>query len=142
MIGIKLKRKKNYKNTHQHQLVDVNRLIKGLEYLVENNHLYKNSIIDRNFFDTCKEQDPQGHDFFIADNNEIENNVTSNRHTEQLDSEDDDVFMNYDSQAEGNSSNNENELDAQDKQYDEYVREDPIRRFQFNYDVIVAMAND
>ena len=109
---------------------------------MENNPLYRTSTIYRNFLDRCKEQDPVGHDLFFADSTDIGNNVSSNRHSEQLDSEDDDIFMNYDSQAEGNSSNDENELDAQDKQYDEYVREDPIRRFQFNYDENVAMAND
>ena len=33
-------------------------------------------------------------------------------------------------------------MDAQDQEYDNYVREDPTRRFQFNYNENVAMAND
>ena len=68
LIGVNWKRKKSYKNTHKCELVDVNRIFNGLEYLVQNNPLYKDSRIDRNFTDKCKAQDPSGYEFFIAQN--------------------------------------------------------------------------
>ena len=65
------KRKTSYKNTHKREFVDVNRVFSALEYLIQHNPLYKDSIIDKNFLDSCKLQDPAGHDFFVGPNQHI-----------------------------------------------------------------------
>ena len=56
--------------------------------------MYKDSSIDRNFIDRCKVQDPSGHDFVIAQNDCPD----LNGENDLLDSEDDDIFQNIDSQ--------------------------------------------
>ena len=151
LIGIKFKRKKNYKNTHKHQLVDVDRLIKGLEYLTQYHSSYQGSTIDSDFIERCKQQDPHGYEFFIHNNGDGNENAANDNsdmntadtiqpeeHTDLLD--DDNEPM--DNLEDDTQSGSDNEMDAQDKEYDEYVKEGPVRRFQFNYDENVAMAND
>ena len=66
LIGVNFKRKVSYKNTHKRELVDLNRIFKGWEHLIQHNPLYKDSEIDRDFLNSCKANDPSGHDFFIA----------------------------------------------------------------------------
>ena len=45
--------------------------------------MYINSTIDHEFLERCKSQDPSGHEFFIA----------SNPQEDQLNSDDDDMFL-------------------------------------------------
>ena len=138
LLGVRWKRKKSYKNTHKTQLVDINRVFNGLEYLIDHNPLYKDSNINKDFLDTCKLNDPSGHDFFLDQNNNLET----------INSEDDELFQNINSQNQQNtehstnSSEPDNEIDKQDKDYNEYAKTDPIRSFQFDYDEHVALANE
>ena len=94
-LGVNFKRKVSYKNTHKRELVDVNRIFKALEYLIEHNPLYKDSEIDRDFLNSCKETDPAGHDFFI-DPESSDQNISS----PQLESDDDELFRNINSQGQ------------------------------------------
>ena len=62
LIGVALKRKKEYKNTHKHQLVNPNKLFKMLEKLKKNKNPYYQ------FYDTyseyenrCRTLDPLGY---------------------------------------------------------------------------------
>ena len=142
LIGVNWKRKKSYKNTHKTQLVDVNRLFDGLEYLIDHNPLYRDSAIDRDFIERCKVQDPSGHEFFITQNDDQHNE------NEQMNSDEDKIFLQVNSQNNKHiehplgSEEDENEIDRQDRAYNEYAKTDPIRRFQFDYDESVALAND
>ena len=87
----------------------------------------------------CKNQDPTGYDFFLETNDETNNDMPRQSSMRAgLMNVDDEIFKNCESQ-EGNSSNNDNEMDAQDEEHDQYVREDPIRKFQLCYDENVAM---
>ena len=131
----------SYKNTHKRELVDVNRIFKALEYLIEHNPLYKDSEIDRDFLDSCKATDPAGHEFFIGPESS-DQNISS----PQMDSDDDELFRNINSQDQpmsgANSSSDENEIDKQDKDYAEFVQTDPVRRYQFDYDERVTLADE
>ena len=90
LIGVNWKRKKSFKNTHIRQLVDVNRVFEGLEYLIDNNPSYRDSTIDRDFINRCKNQDPSGHEFFIS-NNEV---AELNSDEDHFHTEDDELFQN------------------------------------------------
>ena len=144
LIGVNWKRKIGYKNTHLKQLVDSNRVIDGLEYLIENNPLYKDSEIDRNFIDTCKSQDPSGHKFFLSSGG-TDNEAVGN---DGLNSEDEMMFLDTSFDEEATTPNvhlpqsdsDENEIDRQDREYHEYAKTDSIRRFQFDYDEHVALT--
>ena len=146
LIGVNWKRKKSFTNTHLRQLVDVNRVINGLDYLVENNPLYKDTIIDREFIESCKAQDPSGHDFFLS-NPECEAEYAGHG---GLNSDDDPMFQHNSVGAEGGpetsshpskSYGEEDDVDKQDEEYIEYAKTDPIRRFQFDYDEHIALSN-
>ena len=138
LIGVNWKRKKSLKNVHKQQLVDVNRVLEGLEYLVDHNPLYKDSAIDKDFVQRCKLQDPEGHDFFLNPAND-----------DQLNSSDDELFLNIDEGQMENAKNRkvtsdeeeDDEIDQQDKEYRYFAKTDLIRRFQFDYDETVALSS-
>ena len=137
LIAVNWKRKKAFKNIHKQQLVDVNRVLDGLEYLVDHNPLYKDSAIDKDFVQRCKLQDPEGHDFFLNPENK-----------DQLNSSDDELFLNIDeaqieNAADANTTDDdeEDEIDEQDREYCDFAKTDPIRRFQFDYDESVALSS-
>ena len=143
LIGVNWKRKLSYKNTHKRELVDINRVFNALDYLIENNPLYKDSVIDRDFLDSCKLSDPIGHDFFLDP-------TQAANPSPLLNSDDDELFLNIhsiDEQSSGvfsssSESSDEDVIDKLDKEYSEFAKTDPIRRFQFDYDEHVALANE
>ena len=134
LIPVNWKRKVSYKNTHKAQYVDINRLFDGLEYLIAHNPLYKESTIDQNFLNRCKDQDPLGYDAFLEQDPELD----------EINS-DDEAFLQIienenDSLSEDNQS--EDEMEKEDKEYNDYAKTDPIRKFQFDYDEHVALTRD
>ena len=99
------------------QLVDKNHIFDALQYLVDHNPLYKDSEINTNFLQSCKVQDPEGYDFFL-----------NTDHPGQLDSSDDELFMNIDETKYGKNTDDEinsedyesdqdNDIDRQDTEY-------------------------
>ena len=146
LIGVNFKRKVSYKNIHKKQLVDVNRIFAALEFLVENNPLYQESDIDRNFIERCKTQDPTGYEYFIEQTEVLDGGGD----TEQLDSEDDIIFANLDVDTNLNTTgrndvsqdgDEENQIDRIDEENNEEIQKDPVRRYQFAYDEHVALAS-
>ena len=137
-IGVNWKRKKSFKNVHKQQLVDVNRVFDGLEYLVDHNPLYKGSAIDRGFIQRCKLQNPEGHDLFLSPGND-----------DQLNSSDDELFLNINEAQMENAANGqitsedeeEDKIDQQDREYCDFAKTDRMRRFQFDYDENVALSS-
>ena len=133
--GVNWKRKKSFNNTHLTQYVDINRLFEVLEYLIDHNPLYQTSTIDHDFLERVRSQDPSGNEFFIDQNTPEDN----------LDSEDDDMFLQISENIEDmridevdDKSQTDDELEQEAKEYDEYAETDPIRRHQFDYDELVA----
>lgn len=81
----------------------------------------------------------------------LNNHLVQNHPNDRLDSQDDEIFRNLDSQHQpdpvtsnlnSGSDEDENEIDKQDAAHNEYVQTDPIRRFQFDYDEHVALSNE
>ena len=62
LVGVALKRKKEYKNSHKNQLIDPNKLFKMLEKLKKNGNKYYQFYDDYNQYQArCKESDPDGY---------------------------------------------------------------------------------
>ena len=64
-----------------------------------------------------------------------------------MDSDDDELFLDVNSQGQNNDDNlressDDNVIDKEDKEHSEYVKTDNIRRFQFDYDEHVALADE
>ena len=95
LIGVNWKRKLSFKNTHKREFVDINRVFDAIEYLIKNHSSYRSANINTDFLTTCKSTDPLGHAFFIAPN-EVEHSLDS-----QMNSDDDELFMQISSQHPG-----------------------------------------
>ena len=92
-------------------MVDVNRVFDDLEYLVDHNPLYKYSAIDKDFLERCKLQELEGHDFSLHPG-----------YHDQLNSSDDELFVNIDEAQMGNDANGEITREADEE--DEVDRQD------------------
>lgn len=67
--------------------------------------------------------------------------------TSVMDSDEDALFLDVRSQGKkgtekSNDSSDDNVIDKQDKEYSELAKTDPIRRFRFDYDKHVALADE
>ena len=68
LIGVALKRKKEYKNSHKHQLIDPSKLFKMLDKLKRCGNTYYKFYDDYNqYHQRCKETDPNGYNVVFAD---------------------------------------------------------------------------
>ena len=71
LVGVALKRKKEYKNSHKNQLIDPNKLFKMLEKLKRNGNKYYQFYDDFNQYHArCKESDPAGYRVMFNDDKE------------------------------------------------------------------------
>ena len=132
LIGVSLKRKLEYKNTHIRQLVDTNKVVKMLELLkAAGNPYYQfyNNVTD--FKKRCESEDPEGYNVLFPDNDE--GNSDKGEHVKPLNNEcDNDSMMNL-SDEDNDDEEFEDELD--------FVTNDPVRKYQFKYDDSLCMAN-
>ena len=69
-----------------------------------------------------------------------------------MDSDDDELFLDIDEnnyernkddeiKSENDGSDEQNDIDRQDKEYCEFAKTDSIRRFQFDYDESVSLSS-
>ena len=76
LIGVALKRKLEYKNTHKHQLVNPEKILRMLELLKKSGNPYYQLHDD---FDTyqerCKENDPEGYEVLFPNDDEVEEDI-------------------------------------------------------------------
>jgi hypothetical protein len=126
LVGVALKRKKEYKNSHKNQLIDPNKLFKMLEKLKKNGNKYYQFYDDFNQYRArCKESDPVGYDVVFKDDvekmNIVEIEVQDEIEKEVQDCDDDD-----------------NDAEKDDI---EYETKDPVKKYQFEYNKSLCMAN-
>ena len=152
LIGVTLKRKLEYKNTHKQQLVDPKKIVKMLELLkTSKNPYYKSHDNIDSFEDRCKEKDPEGYDVIFPnedqleedmdimpkrDNHKLNDEILKRLHT-NLDSDDDEDELDSDDDDEQDSDDDNDEL----KDEVEYLTKDPVRKYQFTYNKSLCMAN-
>ena len=78
LIGVALKRKKEYRNTHKHQLIDPNKLFKMLDKLKGHKNKYYQFYDNyKTYQERCKESDPLGYDVVFNDDLQGEVEVMS-----------------------------------------------------------------
>ena len=78
LIGVALKRKKEYVNTHKHQLIDPSKLFRMLSKLKQKGNPHYQFYDDYHMYQArCKQSDPIGHDvLFDSDkNDDVQGNV-------------------------------------------------------------------
>ena len=139
LIGVALKRKKEYKNSHKQQLVDPQKLFRMLNKLKEKGNKYYQFFDDYHEYETrCKETDPTGYDVVFPDEDDWdeleidfeENDGKANNHQHEVQDEiDNDVQC---------SDDDEN---AEEKDNIEYETKDAIKKFHFEYNKSLCMSN-
>ena len=133
LIAVSLKRKKEFKNSHKSQLINTERLFRVLRKLKDNNHPYYQFFDDCNSYEQrCFQTDPDGYnlthrnfeDEVLEDIERMETENAADVHDEISDCNDED-FDNPDSLEEENDD----------------IEKDPVRRFHFNYDKSLCLAD-
>ena len=127
IIVVRLKRKLEYKNTHLEQLIDIKKVFNYLHHL---KHVAKNNKYqfydDYNIYsDRCQNEDPEG---FIMINPQADTVSETVESCENMIQPEDEINKEID--AEYDEEEGEDEL---------YRAKDPIRKYQFNYDMCTTM---
>ena len=137
IIPINFKRKLNYKNSHMVQYISVPKILKALNTLKKmGNRYYKFIPQNINFVDECHENDLEGFQFIYPED-EI------NR--EKLDAIDIDAKDNEmeDNEVEDNEvEDNEEEDNEIEKKEAEYQKNDPVKKWQFDYNKSTCFSDN
>ena len=128
LLEVKLKRKLEYKNDHKKEYVNPSKIYKALDFLKLQGHpSYQFFDNIESYEERCQAEDPVGHNIVFYVENGEEEIVDLQDHF--VKGEDLDVRM---------------LLSEEDKELldeIEYVKKDPIRKFQFDYDKSVCLVD-
>ncbi len=129
LIGVAVKRKKEYKNTHKCQLIDQDKLFKMLNKLKENGNKYYQFHEDYNAYKMrCREADPIGYDVVFAE--------------EDSDSQGEIEIMGPNVHEVQDEIVEEEDVDNTElKENIDYENNDPVEKFQFQYNKSLCMTN-
>ena len=135
LIAVSLKRKKEFKNSHKSQLINTERIFRVLSKLKENNHPYYRFFDDYNAYEQrCFQEDPDGYDLtHRGDEDEVLEELDRMETTNASEVEDEI------SECDGNESSDDNP--DHDINEDEEIINDPVRKFHFNYDKSLCLAD-
>ena len=140
LIGVSLKRKKEFKNYHKRQLVNPWKIIKMLELLkISGNPYYQFYDSYENFKQRCQKNDPEGYNLLFLD--DIEEDLQEKIEKSNNFENDDIIMKNHSSkssQIEILESNEETEEDLEEEL--DYVMNDPVRKYQFTYNESLCLT--
>ena len=161
LTAVKFKRKKEYKSAHKQEYIDPKKILRALKIFKEKHPEYKDIEIIENFEQLSHDDDPDIHSTFFGDSKstseENQENVRNNSSdTNSSDIEDDsesgdDEDVDEPSKKDVDKENFEDirnkevleNIDAMEEEDDYYKKNDPIRKFQFDYnDNIVLTERD
>ena len=118
LIGVQLKRKLEYKNSHKHQLIDPQKLFLFVDKVKEmGNPYFKEVLTFDSYKQTCRNLDKEGFNLVFG---EDENGVDENKNKQDLPLEDkltDEILQ------------------------EEYEAKDPVKKYQFHYDDSIVLTD-
>ena len=132
LLEIKLKRKMEYNNFHKKEFVNPTKIFKALEFLKKNKHpsyLFFDDL--KQYEERCRLTDPKGYDLVFVYDDGIEKIVDIEEYIENL--------PNVDKTSDKSSAMDEEDEDH--LQEIDSIKNDPIRKFQFDYDKSVCMVD-
>ena len=138
LIGVALKRKKEYKNSHKNQLIDPQKLFRMLNKLKARGNKYYQFYDDyHEYEERCKETDPDGYGVVFPDEDGDVDELEIDLQTFNAK----DVNYQYDIQDEIaleklNSDDDEDE-NAEKQDNIEYETMDPVKKYHFEYNVLL-----
>ena len=131
LIGVALKRKVNYKNSHKQQLINPDKLFRMLHKLKSNQNPHYQFYDDYNTYQNrCKATDVSGYNVIFED--DVNEELTT-VNGEQLDDLVDEIEMET-------KDENEDENIKEDEE-NELITKDPVRKFQFIYNESLCMTS-
>ena len=147
IVPIKLKRKKEYKNVHLNEYVDVEKMHRALETLKEYGHpeyqFYEPS--DFNIYaQRCKLSDPEGYKSLFEEDSEddIEKSDDHEDKIEKIEIIEDNVQNIEILKNKEGEEETEDELEQIELKEEQYIKVDAVAQQQFEYNRNIAMAND
>ena len=127
LVGVALKRKQEYKNTHKHQLINPEKLYRILRKLKNSGNPHYQFYDDYNAYQVrCKTTDPTGNEAIFN-----EDNLNSEKEKEG------DVDKTL------NDSDSETDSEAENDKKDEIILNtmDPVKKYQFKYNESLCMID-
>jgi hypothetical protein len=136
LIEVKLKRKTEYKNVHQQALIDPNRLYRAVNYLRKSGNPDYQFIDDIKAFETrCKINDPVGSEIIFPTNEGPKPHKSTRKLSVKFIDEKDEIKI----MEKGKYLEIiEEETSLKEEIY--YRENDPIRKFQIDYDSSVCLT--
>ena len=132
IVPVNLKRKLEYKTTHLTQLIDTNKIYKYLKYLRDMGHPGYKFYDDYNLYEKrCLRGDPNGAKLLFP---EAEAEIVE---LEVYLSE----LKELDTGKIDQAKEDDDELERDQKEEEEYVKKDPIRKFQYDYMKSTCLTN-
>ena len=140
LIGVALKRKKEYKNSYCRQLIDPRKIINMLEQLKGAGNPYYQCIDGiETFKERCRQDDPDGYQLLFPDEIEEQLDMPKKSNDINVDDEIDMDDLCFDDLNEKFPEEGQTAQDLEDEL--DYITNDPVRRYQFNYNQSVCMTH-
>ena len=147
IVPIKLKRKKEYKNVHLNEYVDVEKMHRALETLKECGHpeyqFYEPSDLN-NYAQRCKISDPQGYKslFEVDSDDEIESTGEREDGNIEIENQGDVESIEKMNSSQDKEKESEDELEQYELKEEQYLNVDAVAKQQFQYNRNIAYSND
>ena len=135
LIPVNLKRKKEYKNAHKKEFIDPEKIFRVLDHLKSSGHPYYQFESNlENYEDRCREEDSNGHNMIFPT-------------TDDEDSDSEEGNNGPENDGDKNMSDEEEDTDARRtaaamERYEDYIRNDPIRKHQFENNTNTCLTNN
>ena len=123
---VQLKRKKSMKNSHMDQYILVNKMINAIQTFKDlGNKHYDNIVIPESYADVVRTEDPNGYNLLFPEESDLLS----------------DSFDKINKEAHEDTHEDKHD-DLSCKEDDNYLKEDPIQKWKFNYDEKTTYVED
>ena len=139
LVAVSLKRKKEFKNSHKSQLINTERIFRVLKKLKENKHPYYKFYDDQSAYEQrCFEEDPDGYELTHGDyDDEILEELERMETTSVNEVQDEISECDENEVSDHNDSHNSDYMEDENEE----IRKDPVRKFHFQYDKSLCLAD-
>ena len=142
LIGVELKRKKEYKNTHKQQLIDPQKLYKMLDRLRSAGNPYYKFYDDYEAYENkCMVEDPVGHSVMFRVEEDEDDEIFEKLDLANYFELSDHIEKETDKEEDKGNEEKEEEKEADEKEEIEYLTKDAVRKWQFDYNKSLCLTN-
>ena len=130
LIGVALKRKKEYKNSHKQQLIDPQKLFRMLNKLKAKGNKYYQFFDDYHEYETrCKETDPTGYNAVFTDDGDSGDELEID--LEEIDGRPKNHQHEVQDEISKDVLSSDDDENDEEKENIEYETKDPVKKFHF-----------